>query len=196
MELEALKNLSHHHICKLYQVIETETHFFLVMEYCSGGELFDHIVQCSRLSEMESRSFFRQILSAVAYLHSKGYVHRDIKPENVLLDKDQCVKLIDFGLCAKPCPAIDSYLETACGSPTYAAPELIKGDKYLGIHLSVISNLKNQQDRQTIMKCIAHIRRIMHFTKAWCVPDWVNDSSCERSCVPNGDTCRREYVKK
>ncbi|XP_046667192.1 LOW QUALITY PROTEIN: maternal embryonic leucine zipper kinase-like [Homalodisca vitripennis] len=139
MELEALKNLSHHHICKLYQVIETETHFFLVMEYCSGGELFDHIVQCSRLSEMESRSFFRQILSAVAYLHSKGYVHRDIKPENVLLDKDQCVKLIDFGLCAKPCPAIDSYLETACGSPTYAAPELIKGDKYLGEAIDVWS---------------------------------------------------------
>uniref|UniRef100_A0A1B6KVM3 non-specific serine/threonine protein kinase n=1 Tax=Graphocephala atropunctata TaxID=36148 RepID=A0A1B6KVM3_9HEMI len=139
MELEALKNLSHHHICKLYQVIETETHFFLIMEYCSGGELFDHIVQCKRLSEMESRSFFRQILAAVAYLHSKGYVHRDIKPENVLLDKDQSVKLIDFGLCAKPCPAINAYLETACGSPTYAAPELIKGDKYLGEGIDVWS---------------------------------------------------------
>ena len=61
-------------------MIETETHFFIVIEYCSGGELFDHIVEKNRLKEMESRMFFRQIVSAVAYLHSLGYAHRDIKP--------------------------------------------------------------------------------------------------------------------
>uniref|UniRef100_A0A023F1F9 non-specific serine/threonine protein kinase n=1 Tax=Triatoma infestans TaxID=30076 RepID=A0A023F1F9_TRIIF len=139
MELEALKNISHHHICKLYQVIETPSNFFMIMEYCSGGELFDHIVEKSKLSESEARSFFRQIVSAVAYLHSKGYVHRDLKPENILLDKELNLKLIDFGLCAKPKGGMLSHLQTSCGSPTYAAPELIKGEKYLGSEVDVWS---------------------------------------------------------
>ncbi|XP_075214989.1 maternal embryonic leucine zipper kinase-like [Lycorma delicatula] len=139
LELEALKALSHHHISKLYQVIETSDHFFMVMEYCAGGELFDHIVEKTKLSEMESRSFFRQILSAVAYLHSVGYAHRDLKPENVLLDKDQSLKLIDFGLCAKPNGGLQTLLLTSCGSPTYAAPELIQGNAYFGSEVDVWS---------------------------------------------------------
>ncbi|XP_050433462.1 maternal embryonic leucine zipper kinase-like [Adelges cooleyi] len=139
LEISALKTLSHPNICKLYQVIETETHCYVVMEYCSGGELFDHIVEKSRLSEMESRRFFRQIISAVSYLHDKGYAHRDLKPENVLLDKDQNLKLIDFGLCAKPQGGMESLLLTSCGSPTYAAPELIKGVKYHGSEVDIWS---------------------------------------------------------
>ena len=86
----------------------------------------------SRLSEREARRFFRQIVSAVAYLHERGYAHRDLKPENVLFDKEQTVKLIDFGLCAKPKDGMESQLATSCGSPTYAAPELVVGKKYLG----------------------------------------------------------------
>ncbi|CAH1405865.1 unnamed protein product [Nezara viridula] len=139
MELEALKDISHHHICKLYQVIETKEHFFIVMEYCSGGELFDHIVEKNKLSEFEARLFFRQILSAVAYLHNVGYVHRDLKPENILLDRDLNLKLIDFGLCAKPVGGMSSHLQTSCGSPTYAAPELIKGHQYIGGKVDVWS---------------------------------------------------------
>lgn len=108
MEVEALKTLAHQHVCKLYQVIETESHYFMIIEYCSGGELFDHIgrfgngfyffinnyppisfsvlisVERNRLTETESRKFFRQIVSAVAYLHSLGYAHRDLKPVSKL----------------------------------------------------------------------------------------------------------------
>lgn len=139
LEVEALKTLLHQHICRLYQVIETESHYFMVIEYCSGGELFDHIVEKNRLSESESRKFFRQIVSAVAYLHSLGYAHRDLKPENVLLDREENLKLIDFGLCAKPKNGIHSHLQTSCGSPTYAAPELILGKKYLGSEVDIWS---------------------------------------------------------
>ncbi|XP_076672301.1 maternal embryonic leucine zipper kinase-like [Andrena cerasifolii] len=139
LEVEALKTLLHQHICRLYQVIETESHYFMVIEYCSGGELFDHIVEKNRLSETESRNFFRQIVSAVAYLHSLGYAHRDLKPENVLLDKEENLKLIDFGLCAKPKNGIETHLQTSCGSPTYAAPELILGRKYLGSEVDIWS---------------------------------------------------------
>ena len=74
----------------------------MVLEYCPGGELFDYIVDRERLSEDESRSFFRQIVAAVAYIHQSGYAHRDLKPENILIDEDQNLKLIDFGLCANP----------------------------------------------------------------------------------------------
>lgn len=139
LEISALKALSHPNICKLYQVIESESHCYVVMEYCSGGELFDHIVDKSRLSEMESRMFFRQIISAVSYLHESGYAHRDLKPENILLDKEQNLKIIDFGLCAKPQGGMDSLLLTSCGSPTYAAPELIQGVKYHGSEVDIWS---------------------------------------------------------
>ncbi|EFN80272.1 maternal embryonic leucine zipper kinase [Harpegnathos saltator] len=139
LEVEALKTLLHQHICRLYQVIETESHYFMVIEYCSGGELFDHIVEKNRLSETDSRKFFRQIVSAVAYMHSLGYAHRDLKPENVLLDKEENLKLIDFGLCAKPKTGMQSHLYTSCGSPTYAAPELIMGKRYLGSEVDIWS---------------------------------------------------------
>ncbi|XP_033230073.1 maternal embryonic leucine zipper kinase-like isoform X3 [Belonocnema kinseyi] len=96
-------------------------------------------IEKNRLSETESRKFFRQIVSAVAYLHSLGYAHRDLKPENVLLDRDQNLKLIDFGLCAKPKGGMQNHLYTSCGSPTYAAPELILGKKYLGSQVDIWS---------------------------------------------------------
>ncbi|CAN7993240.1 unnamed protein product [Ixodes hexagonus] len=139
LEIAALKDLSHQHICKLYQVIETETRIYLVLEYCPGGELFDYIVEKERISEKEARRFFRQIVSAVAYVHHCGYAHRDLKPENFLLDEDQNIKLIDFGLCAKPKGGMAMHLQTCCGSPAYAAPELITGQEYCGASVDVWS---------------------------------------------------------
>ncbi|KAI2552650.1 maternal embryonic leucine zipper kinase [Homo sapiens] len=104
----------------------------MVLEYCPGGELFDYIISQDRLSEEETRVVFRQIVSAVAYVHSQGYAHRDLKPENLLFDEYHKLKLIDFGLCAKPKGNKDYHLQTCCGSLAYAAPELIQGKSYLG----------------------------------------------------------------
>ncbi|XP_026160313.1 maternal embryonic leucine zipper kinase [Mastacembelus armatus] len=139
VEIEAMKNLSHQHVCRLYQVIETSTHIFMVLEYCPGGELFDYIVAKDRLSEEETRVFFRQIASAMAYVHSQGYAHRDLKPENLLIDENRNLKLIDFGLCAKPKGGLSYELMTCCGSPAYAAPELIQGKAYIGSEADVWS---------------------------------------------------------
>uniref|UniRef100_A0A8C6Y4W5 non-specific serine/threonine protein kinase n=1 Tax=Naja naja TaxID=35670 RepID=A0A8C6Y4W5_NAJNA len=100
--------------------------------YCPGGELFDYIIAKDRLAEDEARIFFRQIVAAIAYVHSQGYAHRDLKPENLLIDAEHNLKLIDFGLCAKPRGGLDYHLNTCCGSPAYAAPELIQGKAYIG----------------------------------------------------------------
>jgi len=132
LEIEAMKDLSHQNIAKLYQVIETTSTIFMVLEYCPGGELFDYIVAKNKLPEDEARVFFRQIVAAVGYIHKRGYAHRDLKPENLLLDKDHNAKLIDFGLCAKPQGGMENVLKTCCGSPAYAAPELVTGKEYLG----------------------------------------------------------------
>ncbi|CAI2351290.1 unnamed protein product [Caenorhabditis sp. 36 PRJEB53466] len=140
-EMDALRNLSHQNICRLYHYIETPDKFFIVMEYCSGGEMFDYIVRKERLEESEARHFFRQLVSAIAYVHSQGYAHRDLKPENLLLTEDLHLKLIDFGLCAKTEKGrIDKHnLDTCCGSPAYAAPELIQGLQYKGNEADVWS---------------------------------------------------------
>merc|ERR1712130_1006263 len=92
-----------------------------------------------RLCEAESRKFFRQISAAVAYIHEAGYAHRDLKPENILIDEEHQLKLIDFGLCAKPRGGMDTVLETCCGSPAYAAPELVSGRNYLGSEADIWS---------------------------------------------------------
>ncbi|XP_069330541.1 maternal embryonic leucine zipper kinase isoform X3 [Eulemur rufifrons] len=138
-EIDALKNLRHQHICQLYHVLETANKIFMVLEYCPGGELFDYIISQDRLSEEETRVVFRQIVSAVAYVHSQGYAHRDLKPENLLFDEYHKLKLIDFGLCAKPKGDKDYHLQTCCGSLAYAAPELIQGNSYLGSEADVWS---------------------------------------------------------
>lgn len=138
LEVETLKKLRHQHICQLYQVIETDEKIFMVLEHAPGGEVFDYIVARDRLKEPEARQFFRQILSAVAFVHDTGYAHRDLKPENLLLDEDNQIKLIDFGLVAHP-SHIGDPLHTCCGSPAYAAPELITGNPYLGTEADVWS---------------------------------------------------------
>lgn len=127
----------HPHIIKLYQVISTPTDIFMIMEFVSGGELFDFIVKSGKLSEKDARKFFQQIISGVAYCHRHKVVHRDLKPENLLLDSNQNVKIADFGLSNMMQDG--EFLRTSCGSPNYAAPEVISGKLYAGPEVDVWS---------------------------------------------------------
>uniref|UniRef100_A0A671RFS2 BR serine/threonine kinase 2 n=1 Tax=Sinocyclocheilus anshuiensis TaxID=1608454 RepID=A0A671RFS2_9TELE len=103
---------------------------YLVLEHVSGGELFDYLVKKGRLTPKEARKFFRQIISALDFCHSHSICHRDLKPENLLLDEKNNIRIADFGMASLQVG--DSLLETSCGSPHYACPEVIQGEKYDG----------------------------------------------------------------
>ncbi|CAM1310260.1 PRKAA1 (predicted) [Pycnogonum litorale] len=136
-EIQNLKLFRHPHIIKLYQVISTPTDIFMIMEYVSGGELFDYIVKHGKLKEHEARRFFQQVISGVDYCHRHMVVHRDLKPENLLLDHHSYVKIADFGLSNMMTDG--EFLRTSCGSPNYAAPEVISGKLYAGPEVDVWS---------------------------------------------------------
>ncbi|XP_077320635.1 MAP/microtubule affinity-regulating kinase 3 isoform X3 [Lithobates pipiens] len=136
-EVRIMKILNHPNIVKLFEVIETEKTLYLIMEYASGGEVFDYLVAHGRMKEKEARSKFRQIVSAVQYCHQKHIVHRDLKAENLLLDADMNIKIADFGFSNEF--TVGNKLDTFCGSPPYAAPELFQGKKYDGPEVDVWS---------------------------------------------------------
>uniref|UniRef100_A0A9L0T5H8 Serine/threonine-protein kinase SIK3 n=1 Tax=Equus caballus TaxID=9796 RepID=A0A9L0T5H8_HORSE len=136
-EVRIMKILNHPNIVKLFEVIETDKTLYLIMEYASGGEVFDYLVAHGRMKEKEARAKFRQIVSAVQYCHQKRIVHRDLKAENLLLDADMNIKIADFGFSNEF--TVGSKLDTFCGSPPYAAPELFQGKKYDGPEVDVWS---------------------------------------------------------
>ncbi|GLD94811.1 hypothetical protein PINS_up003436 [Pythium insidiosum] len=136
-EISLLRRMRHPHLIRLYEVIDTPTDIFMVLEYVAGGELFDYIVSKGRLSPEEARHFFHQIISGVEYCHFHRIVHRDLKPENLLLDADNNVKIADFGL--SNVMKDGDFLRTSCGSPNYAAPEVISGSLYAGPEVDVWS---------------------------------------------------------
>jgi len=136
-EVDILEKIDHMHIVKLFDIYETKDHLYMVMELLRGGELFDNIVQKGTYSEKEAAEVMRQILDAINYLHNRGIVHRDLKPENLIYQEDPerypkaLVKITDFGL-AKYLGHDEStgLMKTACGTPGYVAPEILKGLPY------------------------------------------------------------------
>ena len=131
-EIEILKTIMHPNIAQMYESFSTIHNIYLMMEYAEGGDLFDYISNKNFLSEIEACNFYRQIIGVLEYLIEMGISHRDIKPENILLNKEQTqIKVIDFGLsnyCQK-----NEFLESSCGSPCYASPEMLSGKPYKGV---------------------------------------------------------------
>ena len=137
-EIKILKKIRHPFVIQLYQIIETTEELYLIMEHANAGELFDYIVRNGRVDDVNAAKFFRMILEGVEYLHSNGVCHRDLKPENLLLEKDtNSLKIIDFGLSNMYTE--NQKLKTACGSPCYAAPEMIAGKDYNGLEVDIWS---------------------------------------------------------
>ncbi|PHJ24910.1 histone kinase [Cystoisospora suis] len=134
-EIHILKTIRHPHIVRLLEIIETHQNLYLVMEYASGGELYDYIVKKQRIDEVEACKFFRQILSGIEEMHRLNICHRDLKPENILLDSEKNIKIVDFGLSN----LYTRFLQTACGSPSYAAPEMIEGKIYTPLSVDIWS---------------------------------------------------------
>ncbi|CAO1632229.1 unnamed protein product [Sympodiomycopsis kandeliae] len=127
-EIHVLKDVRHPNIVRLYEVIESDRYIGIVLEYASGGELFDHILAHKYLKERDACRLFAQLISGVNYLHQKKIVHRDLKLENLLLDRNRNVIITDFGFANNFEDRRDDLMATSCGSPCYAAPELVVQD--------------------------------------------------------------------
>ena len=134
-EIEIISKLKHQNIINVEKILEDDNNYYIIMEYCEKGELFEYIVNKEKLDEEESSIFFYQLINGVEYIHKQGFVHRDLKPENLLLTKDYKLKIIDFGLCHD----FDGtkLLKTKCGSPSYAAPEILKDHPYDGFKTDI-----------------------------------------------------------
>lgn len=137
-EIHHHRQFLHPHIARLYEVIVTETHVWLVLEYCPGDELYYYLTQNGPIEPEKVKKIFTQLVGAVSYVHQKSCVHRDLKLENILLDKNEDVKLCDFGF-TREYEGKSSYLQTWCGTICYAAPEMLKGEKYAGEKVDVWS---------------------------------------------------------
>ena len=136
-EFDIIQSLDHLNIIKTHSINEDTKKYYIVMEYCEKGELFNYIVKNKRLKENEASFFFYQIINGVEYLHNKNIVHRDMKPENLLLNQNNIIKIIDFGLSNYYDDG--NLLSTLCGSPFYSSPELINGQKYDGFSVDIWS---------------------------------------------------------
>ncbi|PSS11781.1 CBL-interacting serine/threonine-protein kinase [Actinidia chinensis var. chinensis] len=132
-EISTMKLIRHPNVIRMFEVMASKTKIYIVLEFVTGGELFDKIATQGRLKEDEARKYFQQLINAVDYCHSRGVFHRDLKPENLLLDANGVLKVSDFGLSALPQQVReDGLLHTTCGTPNYVAPEVINNKGYDG----------------------------------------------------------------
>ena len=138
-EIDLLQKINHINIISVYEIFENIENYYIVMEYCSKGELFNYIVNKRRLNEAEAAYFFYQLINGLEYLHSIGISHRDIKPENLLLTNNYILKIIDFGLSNYYEENLNKFLKTPCGSPCYSSPEMVSGKAYDGFKVDIWS---------------------------------------------------------
>ncbi|XP_073283722.1 CBL-interacting serine/threonine-protein kinase 3-like [Primulina huaijiensis] len=132
-EIATMKLIKHPNVVRLYEVMASKTKIFIVMEFVTGGELFDNIANHGRMKEDDARKYFQQLINAVDYCHSRGVFHRDLKPENLLMDDAGNLKVSDFGLSAlSQTVRDDGLLHTTCGTPNYVAPEVLNDRGYDG----------------------------------------------------------------
>lgn len=136
-EIATLECVHHPNILRLFEVVETLGRVYLVTEWVRGGELYNHITQNGPLRETHASPLYKQLILAVKHMHSLGFVHRDIKAENVLLVSENRLKLADFGFSTELINGANQKLDTFCGSPPYAAPELFSDDHYIGAPVDV-----------------------------------------------------------
>ncbi|XP_078442763.1 CBL-interacting protein kinase 8-like isoform X2 [Wolffia australiana] len=137
-EISTMKVVRHPHVVRLHEVLASRTKIYIILEYITGGELFDKITRNGKLNENDARRYFQQLIDGVDYCHTKGVYHRDLKPENLLLDSRGNLKISDFGLSAHP-PQGVSLLHTTCGTPNYVAPEVLQHKGYDGSSADVWS---------------------------------------------------------
>jgi BR serine/threonine kinase len=135
-EVALMRLLDHPHLIKLEEFAESPRHLYIVLEYAHNGELFDFLIKRRSLPLDMGMHFFHEMIYALEYLHEHAICHRDLKPENILLDKNNNIKIADFGFARWMRYNI---AETSCGSPHYAAPEVIKGIPYDGRYADIWS---------------------------------------------------------
>ena len=131
-EITMMKLMNHPNIMRIYDVYEGEKQLYLILEYVEGGELFDFLVNRGKLAPLEALGYFKQIIYGLNYAHTFSIIHRDLKPENILIHSlnPPLIKIADWGMAAFAPPTLQ--LETSCGSPHYASPEIVNGHKYTG----------------------------------------------------------------
>jgi serine/threonine protein kinase len=138
-ECRLLEILNHPNVTRLHEVVFQDDYIWVIMEFCPNGDLFEFVLNRQRLAECDCRRIFAGILQGMCYLHSRGIVHRDLKPENILLDDNFNPKIADFGLAASTQHNRSGLMATSCGSPIYAAPEVIYSEQYDGKPIDVWS---------------------------------------------------------